>query len=481
MSAPLFGADTGTSAALLHSRRPPPAAAPPRSPRSQRTREPAGRTWSSGPAAAQAPRRYRPPRRTWRGPSTKAAAPGVPGAGRHPRDLLLDSTRPARTHPEHRPAKYSQRGQEQESPPGRTWSGVARQRGPRFRDRQWLSCSRRGTPTFQSRTVQGLRTAGRGGAGSADNPGGAQQLREDGARPGDPVAGGRAGSPGRRRAGTPSAGFRRAPARRDLRGSRDGAPLARSAAVLHHPGRRGRRIVALRHRHERHGAGTNARAADFRLAAAERRPGDLCGKAGIRRSRRLPRFGPGGSAGPSSLELAGVATRAAPRARRMDRPAGRRPEGLGRRCSSPALPPAPPRVGSSRVGTRTREHPTRRTGFAAGPVRGRCTARIGSRLVPQDLRCANRLRSAGQLLRLDDGNTVQEHLRAHRAGRPRTLPCAAGRGDRETLAGGFGPRVHECWGVWNVREVRNELLARGRGDLGHGMEQIRRELSACPT
>ena len=49
-------------------------------------------------------------------------------------------------------------------------------------------------------------------------------------------------------------------------------------------------------------------------------------------------------------------------------------------------------------------------------------------------------------------------------------------GDRETLAGGFGPRVHECWGVWNVREVRNELLARGRGDLGHGMEQIRREL-----
>ena len=49
-------------------------------------------------------------------------------------------------------------------------------------------------------------------------------------------------------------------------------------------------------------------------------------------------------------------------------------------------------------------------------------------------------------------------------------------GDRQTLAGGFGPNVHECWSVWHAREVRNELLARGRGDLEHGIEQIRREL-----
>jgi len=48
--------------------------------------------------------------------------------------------------------------------------------------------------------------------------------------------------------------------------------------------------------------------------------------------------------------------------------------------------------------------------------------------------------------------------------------------DRETLAKGFGPNVHECWSVWHVREVRKELLARGRGDLERGIELIRREL-----
>ena len=49
-------------------------------------------------------------------------------------------------------------------------------------------------------------------------------------------------------------------------------------------------------------------------------------------------------------------------------------------------------------------------------------------------------------------------------------------GDRETLDEGFGPNVHECWSMWHVREVRNELLARGRGDLERGIDLIRREL-----
>ena len=48
--------------------------------------------------------------------------------------------------------------------------------------------------------------------------------------------------------------------------------------------------------------------------------------------------------------------------------------------------------------------------------------------------------------------------------------------DRKILAQGFGPNVHECWNVWIVREVRNELQTRGRGDLERGIELIRREL-----
>ena len=48
--------------------------------------------------------------------------------------------------------------------------------------------------------------------------------------------------------------------------------------------------------------------------------------------------------------------------------------------------------------------------------------------------------------------------------------------DREILAAGFGPNVHECWNVWQVREVRDELLTRGRGDLEHGIKLFRREL-----
>ena len=49
-------------------------------------------------------------------------------------------------------------------------------------------------------------------------------------------------------------------------------------------------------------------------------------------------------------------------------------------------------------------------------------------------------------------------------------------GDRQTLAKGFGPNVHECWSVWHVREVRGELQALGGDDLKHGIELIRREL-----
>ena len=48
--------------------------------------------------------------------------------------------------------------------------------------------------------------------------------------------------------------------------------------------------------------------------------------------------------------------------------------------------------------------------------------------------------------------------------------------EREILNRGFGPNVHECWKVWDVREVRNELLARGQHDLKHGIALIRREL-----
>ena len=48
--------------------------------------------------------------------------------------------------------------------------------------------------------------------------------------------------------------------------------------------------------------------------------------------------------------------------------------------------------------------------------------------------------------------------------------------DREILAAGFGRNVHECWNVWRGREVKNELLIRGRGDLEHGIKLIGREL-----
>ena len=48
--------------------------------------------------------------------------------------------------------------------------------------------------------------------------------------------------------------------------------------------------------------------------------------------------------------------------------------------------------------------------------------------------------------------------------------------DREILATGFGPNVHECWNRWDVRDVGGELLARGRGDIECGLVLIRKEL-----
>ena len=48
--------------------------------------------------------------------------------------------------------------------------------------------------------------------------------------------------------------------------------------------------------------------------------------------------------------------------------------------------------------------------------------------------------------------------------------------DRETLAAGFGPKVHACWSVWHVRAPGHELRTRGRGDLELGIDGIRREL-----
>ena len=48
--------------------------------------------------------------------------------------------------------------------------------------------------------------------------------------------------------------------------------------------------------------------------------------------------------------------------------------------------------------------------------------------------------------------------------------------EREILTGGFGANVHECWTLWQVRGIKYELLARGRGDLEHGIELIRKEV-----
>ena len=71
---------------------------------------------------------------------------------------------------------------------------------------------------------------------------------------------------------------------------------------------------------------------------------------------------------------------------------------------------------------------------------------------------------------MNDG--VPETLSAIEADLFDCLPNA----DRETLATGFGPTVHECWNLWHVRDIGNELRTRGRGDLEHGIALIRQEL-----
>ena len=47
--------------------------------------------------------------------------------------------------------------------------------------------------------------------------------------------------------------------------------------------------------------------------------------------------------------------------------------------------------------------------------------------------------------------------------------------DRDILREGFG-NVDECWNQWHVGRVKDDLLARGRGDLERGVKLIRKEL-----
>lgn len=47
--------------------------------------------------------------------------------------------------------------------------------------------------------------------------------------------------------------------------------------------------------------------------------------------------------------------------------------------------------------------------------------------------------------------------------------------DRLLLSRGFGSNVYKCWRLWHVHST-SELRARGRGDLEHGIELIRREV-----
>ena len=47
--------------------------------------------------------------------------------------------------------------------------------------------------------------------------------------------------------------------------------------------------------------------------------------------------------------------------------------------------------------------------------------------------------------------------------------------DRAVLSGGFGPNVDKCWTLRNV-SAKKELVARGQGDLEHGLDLIRREV-----
>ena len=48
-------------------------------------------------------------------------------------------------------------------------------------------------------------------------------------------------------------------------------------------------------------------------------------------------------------------------------------------------------------------------------------------------------------------------------------------GKRAILSRGFGQNVYKCWSLWEV-QARADLLRRGRGDLEHGIDLIRREV-----
>ena len=52
------------------------------------------------------------------------------------------------------------------------------------------------------------------------------------------------------------------------------------------------------------------------------------------------------------------------------------------------------------------------------------------------------------------------------------LPLA----DRTVLSRGFGPNVYMCWTRWWKVQAKTELLARGQGDLEHGIDLIRGEV-----
>ena len=171
---------------------------------------------------------------------------------------------------------------------------------------QPVSCSWGGTPKVRSRKLQGLRPASRGGTRSADHPRRTQQFGQDRARAGGPVAGRRSVSLGRLRAGTASTGIVWDPARRHLRGSGDRARSARSAAPIHHLGGRERRVVALRHRHERRGARQNSRTADLRLAAAEQRPEIVTERQGFGDTSGYQVSAPGESPDPRPIAWRGL-------------------------------------------------------------------------------------------------------------------------------------------------------------------------------
>ena len=64
----------------------------------------------------------------------------------------------------------------------------------------------------------------------------------------------------------------------------------------------------------------------------------------------------------------------------------------------------------------------------------------------------------------DAPSTAEEALFRGLSSRSRTL-----------LSDGFGNNVYECWTVWHG-QAKPELLARGQGDLQHGITLIRKEV-----